>query len=257
MMESTRIIQALKGTRGRKSVDLAKLEELLVRFSELVIENPRIADIEINPLFASPESLIALDARVILHPATVCEADLPRPAIRPYPTQYVWRFSHNDDAEFTIRPIRPDDEPMMVNFHKLLSERSVYYRYFSPLELSFRTSHERLITKCFIDYDREMALVAEHRDNQGSPEIVAIARMIREHTGNSAEVAFIVADKFQRQGLGRFLMEKTIDIARNEGLSSIHGVLLSDNADMRKIFEQVGFRFSDGMSEVASAELTL
>src|SRR5260370_690776 len=93
MMENTRIFQALKGVRGQKPVDLEKLEELLVRFSQLVVENRRIADVEINPLLAGPDVLLALDARVILHPASVKDADLPRPAIRPYPTQYVseWR----------------------------------------------------------------------------------------------------------------------------------------------------------------------
>src|SRR3954466_2248056 len=101
MMENTRILQALKGVRGRRPVDLVKLEELLVRFSELVIENPRIADIEINPLLASPDSLVALDARVILHAASIADADLPRPAIRPYPIQYVSKFTSKDGLEFT------------------------------------------------------------------------------------------------------------------------------------------------------------
>src|SRR6185369_15203452 len=89
MMENTRILQALKGVRGRKPVDLEKLEEILVKFSELVVENPRIADIEINPLLAGADGIVALDARVILHPASVSDAELPRPAIRPYPSQYI------------------------------------------------------------------------------------------------------------------------------------------------------------------------
>jgi len=257
VMENTQIFQALKGVRGRKSVDLAQLEELLVRFSELVIENPRIADIEINPLLAGPHQLVALDARVILHPNPVTDADLPRPAIRPYPTHYISTFRNKDGLQFTVRPIRPDDEPMMVAFHRHLSERSVYYRFFSPLELSFRTSHERLITKVFIDYDREIALAAEHTGKDGKTVIAGIARMIREHTGNSAEVAFVVADSFQRKGLGTYLMQQTIEIARQEGLSSIHGVLLFENSEMRKVFEKVGFRFDEPEAGVSSARLKL
>ena len=130
--------------------------------------------------------------------------DMATPEInpRPYPGEYISRFISKAGVEFTVRPIRPDDEPMMVKFHRQLSERSVYYRYFSLLKLSLRTSHERLITRCSIDYEREMALVAEHRDAGCEPVIVGIARMIREQTGNTAEVAFIVADEFQRQGLG-------------------------------------------------------
>jgi len=257
VMENTQIFQALKGVRGRKPVDLAQLEELLVRFSELVVENPRIADIEINPLLAGPDKLIALDARVILHPKSVADTNLPRPAIRPYPTHYISTFTGKNGLQFTVRPIRPDDEPMIVEFHRHLSERSVYYRYFSPLELSFRTSHERLITKCFIDYDREIALVAEHIGKDGKAVIVGVARMIREHTGNSAEVAYIVADNFQRKGLGTCLMQKTIEIAKQEGLSSIHGVLLFENSEMRSLFERVGFKFDEPESGVSSARLTL
>jgi acetyltransferase len=257
MMENTNVFRALKGTRGRKPIDLVKLEELLVRFSELVIENPRIADIEINPLLAAPGDLVALDARVILHPTSIADADLAQPAIRPYPTQYISSFRTNDGLEFAVRPIRPDDEPMIVDFHRHLSERSVYYRYFSPLELSFRTSHERLITKCFIDYGREIALVAEHTNGNGKSEIVGIARMIREHVGNNAEIAFVVADKFQRKGLGRYLMDKMIEIARREGVSSLHGVLLFDNAEMRKLFESVGFKFGEAEAGASAARLRL
>jgi len=257
VMETTQVFQVLKGVRGRKPVDLVQLEELMVRFSELVIENPRIADIEINPLLAGSDNLIALDARVILHPNSIADADLPRPAIRPYPTHYVSTFTAKDGSQFSVRPIRPDDEPLMVKFHRLLSDRSVYYRYFSPLELSFRTSHDRLITKCFIDYDREIALAAERKGNDGTAEIVGIARMIREHSGNTAEVAFIVADTFQHKGLGTYLMEKTIEIARQEGLSSIHGVLLFENSEMRKVFEKVGFKFDEPEAGVSSARLKL
>src|SRR5215831_18742443 len=164
VMENTRIFQALKGVRGRKSVDMDKLEELLVRFSELVIENPRIADIEINPLLAGPDVLLALDARVILHPASVADSVLPKPAIRPYPTQYTSTWQAADGMRFVVRPIRPDDEPLMVDFHRQLSEMSVYMRYFLPIKLDVRVAHERLLTKCFIDYDRELALVAEYKD---------------------------------------------------------------------------------------------
>jgi acetyltransferase len=146
---------------------------------------------------------------------------------------------------------------MVVAFHHHLSECSVYYRYFSPLELSFRVSHDRLITKCFIDYDREMALVAEYTGTDGRLGIVGIARMIREHTGNGAEVAFVVADNYQRKGLGRYLMDKTIEIARKEGLSELHGVLLFENAEMRKLFEHVGFQFGEPESGVSSARLVL
>ncbi len=167
MMEQTKIYTALKGVRGRTPVDLAALEQLLVRFSELVVEQRWIKEIDINPLLASPERLLALDARVVLHGREVAEDKLPRPAIRPYPAQYAGEWTMKDGTPVTIRPIRPEDEPLMVKFHETLSERSVYMRYFQPLKLSTRTAHERLTRICFIDYDREMALVAERRHPAG------------------------------------------------------------------------------------------
>ncbi len=257
LMENTRILQALKGVRGRKPVDLEKLEELLVRFSELVIENPRIADIEINPLLASEEGFIALDARVILHPPSIQDAELPKPAIRPYPGQYVSSWQTHDGTHFLLRPIRPDDEPLMVDFHQHLSEASVYMRFFLPLKLDFRVSHERLFTKCFIDYDREIGLVAEYTDEQGARHIAGIARLIRKHSDNSAEVAFLVADRFQNRGLGTHLLARTIEIARKEGISRLEGATLSDNFNMKDMFVKAGFRFAPPEDGVATAELCL
>jgi acetyltransferase len=257
MMENTRILQALKGVRGRKPVDLDKLEELLVRFSELVVENPRIADIEINPLLASDNGFVALDARVILHPATIRDSELPRPAIRPYPSQYISSWQTHDGTSFTLRPIRPDDEPLMVDFHHQLSETSVYMRFFLPLKLDFRVSHERLFTKCFIDYDREIGLVAEYLDGEGSRRIAGIARLIRKHSENSAEVAFLVADKFQNRGLGTRLLETVIQIARKEGIATLEGATLSDNFNMKDMFIKAGFRFAPPEDGVATAELHL
>jgi len=257
MMENTRISQALKGVRGRKPVDLEKLEELLVRFSELVVENPRIADIEINPLLASDEGFIALDARVILHPATMRDAELPRPAIRPYPIQYISNWQTHDGTNFTLRPIRPDDEPLMVDFHHQLSETSVYMRFFLPLKLDFRVSHERLFTKCFIDYEREIGLVAEYADEEGARRIAGIARLIRKHSDNSAEVAFLIADKFQNRGLGTHMLDTTIQIARKEGIATLEGATLSDNFNMKDMFIKAGFHFAPPEDGVATAELRL
>jgi acetyltransferase len=257
LMENTRISQALKGIRGRKPVDMEKLEELLVRFSELVVENPRIADIEINPLLASDEGIIALDARVILHPASIADADLPRPAIRPYPSQYISDWQSHDGTSFTLRPIRPDDEPLMVDFHHHLSEASVYMRFFLPLKLDFRVSHERLFTKCFIDYDREIGLVAEYNDDHGVRHIAGIARLIRKHSDNSAEVAFLVADKFQNRGLGTHLLARIIEIARIEGISCLEGATLQENFNMKDMFVKAGFRFAPPEDGVATAMLHL
>lgn len=257
LMERTQILAALQGTRGRKPVNLDALEELLVRFSQLVVENPRIAEVEINPLLASPQRIVALDARVILHPANIKDAALPRPAIRPYPSQYVSHWTSQDDQQFTFRPIRPDDESLMVEFHQQLSENSVYMRFFVPLKLDFRTSHERLFTKCFIDYDREIAIVAEYINEQAERRLAGIARLIRQHTNNNAEVAFLVADKFQNRGLGTQLLGLLIEIARKEGIDGLEGATLSDNYGMKDMFARAGFKFNPPQDGTSNAFLSL
>src|SRR3984893_3455272 len=118
LMEQTHIFKALKGVRGRLPVDVVALENLMVRFSQLVVEQPWIAEIDLNPLLASSEGLLALDARVLLHDPSLHPDQLPRPAIRPYPSQYLSQFTMKDGTEVTLRPIRPEDEPLMSKFHE-------------------------------------------------------------------------------------------------------------------------------------------
>ncbi len=151
MMEKTRLYAALKGTRGRRAADLLLLEKLLVRFSRLVAEQRAVREIDINPLLISPDGILALDARVVLHEANVPDDRLPHTAIRPYPSQYVFPLRTKAGVDVRLRPIRPEDEPLMVKFHETLSERSVYFRYMHPLKLSQRVAHERLTHICFTD----------------------------------------------------------------------------------------------------------
>src|SRR5581483_552991 len=146
---------------------------------------------------------------------------------------------------------------MMVEFHRHLSERSVYYRYFSPLELSCRTSHERLTPRCFVDFDRELALIAEHIDDDGKVSIAGVARLMRDHSGNSAEIAFVVSDKFQHKGLGTYLLEQTTGIAKQEGISSLHAVVLNENSEMKNLFRRAGFTLSEPEAGVVAARLDL
>jgi acetyltransferase len=259
-MEQTRIFEALQGVRGRAPVDAAALERLFVRFSQLVVEQPWIREMDINPLLASPERLLALDARVVLHPPDTEEKDLPRTAIRPYPTQYVWAEEMPDGEPSTIRPIRPEDEPLMVRFHESLSEQSVYMRYFHMLGLSQRTAHERLTRICFIDYDREMALVAEHQNPEtGEREILGVGRLSRERAAPSeAEISVLISDRFQRQGLGTILLERLLETGRAEGLRRITAVILSDNRPVQRLFRKLGFHLRrDREGGVVEADLDL
>ena len=243
IMEQTRIMTALKGVRGRRSIDLPALEQLLVRFSYLVIEQPWIKELDINPLLASPDRLLALDARVIVHGTDVNDVDLPQPAIRPYPTQYIHTWTARDGTPLIIRPIRPEDEPSLVRFHGTLSDRSVSLRYFHVMTLTTRVAHERLTRICFIDYDREMALVAESRNPQsGDPEIVGVGRLSKVRGRSEAEFALLVSDRFQRKGIGITLLDRLIQVGRDEKVTQIIGDILPENNGMQHLCEKLGFR---------------
>jgi acetyltransferase len=249
MMENTKIYKALQGVRGRKPVDLASLEKLMVGFSQLVAEQRWIKEIDINPLFASGDDLVALDARVILHDPATTEQQLPKLAIRPYPTQYLETLKMKGGTTVTIRPIRPEDEPAMVGFHEGLSERSVYLRYFSPLKLQQRVAHSRLLRICFNDYDREIALVAERNLGKGRYEILAVARMSKVHGGNSAEFAVLVTDKWQNKGLGSEMTRRLIQIARNEKLERLIAYTLMENKEMQHMCKKLGFQVRQSLED--------
>nr|MDQ3317317.1 GNAT family N-acetyltransferase [Actinomycetota bacterium] len=260
MMERTRIFEALGGVRGRAPVDVGALEKLLVRFSQLVVEQPWIKELDINPLLASPERLTALDARIVLHDPETAEEDLPTTAIRPYPTQYVSDEETSDGAGVRVRPIRPEDEPLMVKFHESLSEQSVYMRYFHMMKLDQRTAHERLTRICFIDYDREMALVAERTDPEtGEREIMGVSRLSRHGAvPREAEFSVLVSDRFQRRGLGTLLVGRILEVGRAEGLRRITAEILLDNRPMQRISERLGFHLRrDTENMVVKAELDL
>jgi acetyltransferase len=240
MMEQTRIYRAMAGVRGRQAVDFAALESLLVRFSQLVAEQPRVKEVDINPLLVSAGGCVALDARVVLHEASVADSALPRLAIRPYPAQYVSSFTTRDGAALRIRPIRPEDEPLMVRFHEKLSQQTVYLRYVENLKLSQRIAHERLSRICFTDYDREMALVALHAAG-GSEEIVGVGRLSKFHGRDDAELAVLVRDDFQRRGLGTALVERLLAVAREEKISRVVAFMLPENLGMQRTAARLGF----------------
>ena len=259
MMEQTKIYKALKGVRGRRPVDLAVLETLMVRFSALVAEQRWIKEIDINPLLASPDGLIALDARVVVHGPEVEKDQIPKTAIRAYPTRYVAAWTMKDGTAVNIRPIRPEDEPEMVRFHETLSERSVYLRYFHLMNLEQRTTHERLTRICFIDYDREMALVAERRNPEtGESEILGVGRMMKIHGTKDAEVAVLISDKWQGHGLGKELLARLLIVGADEKLARLTADILPDNRDVMRICEKLGFTLEHSLDdEVVRAEFKL
>jgi acetyltransferase len=242
LMEQTKIYSALLGVRGRKPVNLAALEALLVRFSQLVMEQPWIKEIDINPLLATPEQMLALDARVVVHDSAVQPAQLPRATIRPYPQQYIWNAKLKDGTPVTIRPIRPEDEPLIAQFHTTLSERSVYLRYFCSLSLSTRVEHERLVRICFGSYDRGFALVADRLNPEtGQHEVMGVGRFSAINRAE-AEAAVLVSDRWHGRGLGTELLAGVARVAREEKFKRLSGEILRDNLATQAIFKKVGFR---------------
>ena len=257
MMEQTKIYEAFKGVRGRKPVDMAALEDLLVRFSQLVVEQPWISEVDINPLLVSGERLLALDGRVVLHGPEMTEDKLPKSAIRPYPIQYVDTWKMEDGTPLSIRPIRPEDEPAVVKFHEKLSDRTVTMRYFQPMALWQRTAHERLTHICYIDYDREMALVSEVKNAKGEPEIVAVSRMSKQHGTNSALTAVVIRDDFQHKGIGSELFRRHLDIARSEGVQKVICNMLAEDKESQAITKKLGFKQAPKGDKFVQAEMEL
>jgi acetyltransferase len=173
-----------------------------------------------------------------------------------YPSN-VSEFQARDGVSFVVRPIRPDDEPLMVDFHGHLSEETVYRRYFTPLRLDVRVAHERLLKRCLVDCHNELALVASYLDESGKPHMAAVARLIKIPGSNEAEVAFVVADQHQHHGLGTYLLDRIIDIARNEGIGALEAVVLTDNFSMRGLFRRAGFHFHTPQGSDVTARLEL
>jgi acetyltransferase len=258
LMEQTKIYAALQGVRGRKPVNLEALEQVLIRFSQLVVEQGWIKEIDINPLLATPDQILALDARVMLHDSSLAPEHLPRAAIRPYPSQYVWEWKLKDGTPVTIRPIRPEDEPLIVQFHHTLSERSVYLRYFCSLSLTTRVDHERLVRICFGSYDRGFALVADRKDpDTGQHEVLGVGRFSAINRGE-AEAAVLVSDRWQAKGLGTELLAGVARVAREEKFQRLCGEILRDNLPTQAIFKKVGFKLratEDPSSVAARLEL--
>lgn len=169
----------------------------------------------------------------------------------PSPANYVGTTALRGGEVATIRPIRPEDEPKMVRFHQALSENSVYQRYAGLLKLDVRVAHQRLARICFLNYDREMALVAER-----AGEIVAVARLVRLRGTPDAEFALIVSDALQRHGLGRAMLLRLFEVAHDWRLERIVAEILPGNAPMRRMCRSLGFIFQGetGASKELSAK---
>jgi acetyltransferase len=271
LMEQTRVYRALQGLGGGgpaapeeaapAEAVLEELERLLVRLSQLVLEQPAIRAIAIDPLLVRPDErrrpLLAREARIRIQPVAGATCHLPRPAIRPYPSQYVRPWRLRDGTAVTIRPIRPEDEPLLVSFHRSLSQESVYTRYFHLTSLSHRIAHERLVRVCFSDYERELALVVDRRDPaSGEHRLLAVGRLSRLHERNDAEFSLLIGDAHQHQGLGTALLGELLRAGREEGIERVTAEILRENGAMQRVCRRLGFQLQAG-EEVIEAWIDL
>lgn len=254
-MERTRIYEALYGKTSLMASNATQLEQILVRFSSLILAEPMICDIEINPLLAGPNKVIALDAHAALYPKEKAPQDIPQPAIRPYPSEYCLACTLKNGDDLLLRPIRPEDEMLMVKFHKTLSDETVYFRYLHLLSLDQRIRHDRISQMCFIDYDRQIGLVAVHTDSDtGEPSVLAIARLVRIHGADDADFALAVSDRSQGLGIGTLLLTHLLKVARAEGMVRVTGVIHPENRAMLRLCEKVGFLLSKQTGDEVRAE---
>lgn len=251
MMEQTKIIKVLHGVRGQKGCDIEELERILILFSQLIVEQPEIKEFDINPLLASPESLIALDARIVL---TNKDDEKVKLAIRPYPLEYLEDWSLKDGTSVLIRPIRPEDEPEVIKYHKDLSERTVRQRFLKIIHYDERIARSRLSHICFNDYDREIALVVQ---NPKTKEIMAISRLSKTPDQQVAIFSITIKDAHHRKGIGTKLMEKMIEIAKKENIERITAEMLTENIEMQGLLKKFGFTFRTIENDRIIADLDL
>ena len=239
----TKISQILKGTRGQKAIDFAKLEEVLVRFSQFIVSHPLVKECDLNPILVSQEGAIAIDARIILYTKKEREEGLPICAMRPYPIEYISPLKLKDKSSGVIRPIRLEDEPALIQFHKSLSEKAVRYYYLEFLSLAERIDHSRLVKFCFSDFDRRILLLAEKTDHNSSKYIAGLMRFTRLRGTHRAKLSIVIDDDHQQTDLIDHLLKAMLNVAESEGIKEIFAYVLKENTLVMKLFKKSGFQF--------------
>jgi len=241
MMSRTRIYRRLQGYRSRPPADLTAIALTLIKVSQLVADFPAIAALDINPLFADDRGVLALDARIRVAPAELNGRR--RLAIRPYPKQLEHDVTLRDGRTFLIRPIRPEDEPLIHEMVALTTAEDLRLRFFAPMR---RLSHFMAARLTQIDYDREMAFVAVRPDEvTGREAIFGVVRMSSDPDNERAEYAVLVRSDMKGKGLGLLLMSRLLDYARTRGIQEVYGEVLQENTTMLSLCRELGFDLRD------------
>lgn len=242
MLESLKMWPLILGYRGRPPADLKKLIEVLVRLSYLAADYPEIKELDINPLLVTPEEVVALDARVIIDRSQVSKKTehYAHLVLRPYPEKYTSVIELKDGARVTLRPIKPEDEPMWMDLLASCSKETIYsrFRYFFQW-----ASHEVAIRYCYIDYDREIAIVAEVQE-EGKRKLIGVGRLIADPDHETVEYAILITDAWQKRELGRKLTEYCMQVAKKWELKRMVAQTTSDNRPMLAVFQKLGFKIN-------------
>jgi acetyltransferase len=251
MLERSPLFDGLQQLARRNAVSLSSIDATLVRLSQLIVEQPAIRAVAINPLVLSAAGSFVGSAHIALYGQLRQETEIPKPVFRPFPVQYVSTWTTRQGQTVTIRPIRAEDEPLMVDFHEQLSDSAVYLRYFQVVKLARRTTHDALTRVCFVDYDREMVLVAERRgESPAERQILAMASLTKLSRNNHGEVAVLVIDKYQRHGIGGELVRRLVQVARDEHLDRVVATTMTNNPGMCAVFKRLGFALSIDADDV-------
>jgi len=238
LMQNTKVFRLLRGYRNSPPVNLQLLEEIIIRLAQLVTDFSEIEELDINPLFVGEDCAYAIDARALLKSAPV-----PGPnhlVISPYPEQHEKKVRTTMGVEIFVRPIRPEDAPLLVGLFESLSQRSVYLRFFTPLK---HLPHHMLARFTQIDYDREIALVALS-DSDSDEKMLGVARVITEPNQKQAEFSVVVSDPWQGKGIGAELLKRCLDIAKEHNVDSVYGTVLAENTQMLALGRKLGFRLN-------------
>jgi acetyltransferase len=254
LIEESKVHRLLRGFRRGKTTDPSELERLIVRFSNLVVDFPEIAEIYVSPVAVANREVHAVNARIVLERQEFdAVTQYPHLVITPYPTRYVNQWLFADGTPVILRPIRPEDEPLEHELLASLSEESMRKRFFSVIK---DISHEMLVRFCNIDYDREIAIVAEIREKERKV-LIGIGRLIITSDNKSGEYAVLVHDGYHGRGLGYKLVDVLIGIAQDRGLEQIYGEVLAENQTMLAIARKLGFTVEPTQDDVVRVVLTV
>jgi acetyltransferase len=253
MIAQTKVSALLGHFRNQPAVNLDALVRALLCVSDLACELPEIKELDINPLVADAEGVMALDARIVVERVAATQRSYTHVAICPFPKHLTRHVQLSDGRNVTLRPVRPEDARMEERFVRTLSSESKYFRFMQSV---VALTPAMLVRFTQIDYDREMALVAVTEESGAEIEI-GVARYVENPDGRSCEFAVVVADDWHKKGIGSLLMGALIEVARNKGLLQMRGDVLSDNAGMLALMRHLGFSIEAHPQDETLMQVTL